>query len=298
MNRQSLKLMRILAVLGLLLSYISLSVSAVDNGLQRSTQKYIPNVINEDSFIDAYNGGRIVPNYYDEPRALDLSDVLQEMDEFVEQNKDHKTAGNPRKRQSGLSKKEELLTYGYIHRQKYLSQYIPLDICDSVSRFVNLAPKQPRLIQHLIYNDVYNTTNFFWKREGDYEAVTYKFVTVIDDKKPESLAMHSLDCEVFLHQYKEIFCLAVAKWHDWSSVIFKGAIVLVGVEACEKGNPTNCSKLDKRRMVHLNSSTLFREAPQVMSRETNMLQVRLCNSDCWHNSILRYITKTVSNLCS
>eukprot|EP01083_Nonionella_stella_P181709 651825_1 len=232
MNRQSLKQRTILAVLGLLLSYISLSVSAVDNGLQRSTQKYIPNVINEDSFIDAYNEGRIVPNYYDEPRALDLSDVLQEMDEFVEQNKDHKTAGNPRKRQS--------------------------------------APKQPRLIQHLIYNDVYNTTNFFWKREGDYEAVTYKFVTVIDDKKPESLAMHSLDCEVFLHQYKEIFCLAVAKWHDWSSLIFKGAIVLVGVEACEKGNPTNCSKLDKTRMVHLNSSTLFREAPQVMSRETNV----------------------------
>eukprot|EP01083_Nonionella_stella_P078283 214137_1 len=270
MNRQSLKQMTILAVLGFMLSYISLSASAVDNGFRHSTQKYIPNFINEESFIDAYIGGRITKNYYDEPRALDLSDVLREMDEFVEQNKDHKTAGNPRKRQSGLSKKEELLTYGYIRRQKYLSHVIPFDIYDSVSRFVILAPKQPRLSQHLISNDVYKTTNFFWKRDEDYAAFNYKFVTVIDDKKPESLAMHSLDCEVFLHQYKEIFCLAVAKWHDWSSVIFKGAIVLVGVEACEKGNPTNCSKLDKTRMVHLNSSTLFREAPQVMSRETNV----------------------------
>eukprot|EP01083_Nonionella_stella_P273599 928190_1 len=198
MNRQTLKQRTILAVLGLLLSYISLSVSAVDNGLQRSTQKYIPNSINEESLIDAYIGGRIPNNYYDEPRTLDLSDVLREIDEFVEQNKDHKTAGNPRKRQSGLSKKEELLTYGYIRRQKYLSHVIPFDIYDSVSRFVILAPQQPRLSQHLISNDVYKTTNFFWKRDEDYAAFNYKFVTVIDDKNPESFVIYYLNCEVFL----------------------------------------------------------------------------------------------------
>eukprot|EP01083_Nonionella_stella_P273601 928194_1 len=255
MNRQTLKQRTILAVLGLLLSYISLSASAVDNGLRHSTQKYIPNSINEESLIDAYIGGRIPNNYYDEPRTLDLSDVLREMDDFIEQSED-------------LSKKGQLLTYAYIRHQKYLSRQSQLLTYGFLRH--KQSPKQPRLFQHLISTDVDNSINFFWKREGDYEAFTYKFVTVIDDKKPERLTMHSLNCEVFLPQYTVIFCLAEAKWHDWSSVIFKGAIVLVGVEACEKGNPTNCSKLDKRRMVHLNSSTLFREGPEVLSRETNV----------------------------